>query len=76
MLELLNHNDREAVVIGYGLQQKIISENFTITELKEYVAENIKMPGNNINKYSYEKAKNPIIIMKSKMMTWKIWIIL
>ena len=52
-----NHNDREAVVIGYGLQQKIISENFTITELKEYVAENIKMPGNNINKYSYEKAK-------------------
>ena len=57
LLELLNHNDREAVVIGYGLQQKIISENFTITELKEYVAENIKMPGNNINKYSYEKAK-------------------
>ena len=57
LLERLNHNDREAVVIGYGLQQKIISENFTITELKEYVAENIKMPGNNINKYSYEKAK-------------------
>lgn len=58
MLELLNHDDKEAVVIGYGLQQKIMSENFTITELKEYVVENIKIPGSDINNYSYEKAKN------------------
>jgi hypothetical protein len=56
MLEYINHNDRAAVLIAYGIQQITISEDFTIQDLMDCAEKNIKisepdyhLPHNNSN---------------------------
>ena len=56
LLEYINHNDREAVLIGYGIQQITTGADFTIEDLI-YCANN-----NRIKKVSEEEKRHSVVI--------------
>lgn len=42
MLEYINHNDREAVLIAYGIQHITLNDDFTITDIMDCAYKNIQ----------------------------------
>lgn len=55
LLEYINHNDRQAVLIAYGIQQITISDSFTVQDLMECAEKHMKNA--TVQKYAYEENK-------------------
>lgn len=63
MLEMLEHRDRTGVIIGYGLQQMVLSEDVTITELMDFV--NQSKNEKNQNKHNCRKIETDKNLIES-----------
>lgn len=42
LLQLIDYNDKEAVLIAYGIQQVVVDEDFTVTDIVNCAMENIQ----------------------------------
>lgn len=54
LLEYINHNDKKAVLIAYGIQQITLGDDFTIQDLMDCAEKNIKDEQTE-NKYVYKR---------------------
>ena len=62
-MEYIDHNDKEAVLIAYGIQQMTTNADFTLQELLRCAFENIQ-------EYKKEKSNSEKIRTRRYSKTW------